>query len=166
MAKIHMIFGPQGAGKSTHALALAKATGGVRFSIDEWMGALYGSDAPQPLNIDWVMERVQRCERRIWATAAEIARNGGVAILDLGFTKIASRNATRALARAEGLEIDSHYVTAPHDLRRRRVLARNQEKGATFAFEVTPMMFDFMENEFEPATQAELENCNRVRQPQ
>jgi len=157
-----MIFGPQGAGKSTHALALAKTTGGVRFSIDEWMGELYGNDAPQTLNIDWVMERVHRCERRIWATAAEIARNGGVAILDLGFTKIASRHATRALAEAEALEIDSHYVTAPHDVRRSRVLARNQGKGATFAFEVTPMMFDFMEKEFEPATSSELQSCNVI----
>ncbi len=106
------------------------------------------------------MERVKRCGGRIWATASDIARNGGEVILDLGFTKVASRDAFCSNAAVEGLPVQMHYVTAPHDQRRQRVMSRNQDKGTTFSFEVTPMMFDFMEGEFEPATQAELESCN------
>ncbi|SDU04088.1 AAA family ATPase [Halopseudomonas salegens] len=154
---LHLIFGPQGAGKSTHAHALAKSLGGLRFSIDEWMYELYGPDLPNPIRLDWIMERVGRVERQIWAIASQAAHNGGVAILDLGFTKVASRDAVRARAEAEGFAVEMHYVTAPHALRRQRVLARNEEKGATFSFEVTPTMFDVMEREFEPATQEERE---------
>jgi hypothetical protein len=46
-------------------------------------------------------------------------------------------------------------VSASHDVRRNRVVARNNSKGDTFAFEVTPAMFDFMEKHFEPPTEAE-----------
>lgn len=49
-----------------------------------------------------------------------------------------------------------HFVDAPHDVRKARVLARNSEKGETFSFEVTPGMFDFMEQEFQRPTEAEL----------
>lgn len=65
MGTIHIVFGPQGAGKSTYARALAADVAGVRFSIDEWMHELYSADSPTPLRLDWVMVRVQRCERRI-----------------------------------------------------------------------------------------------------
>lgn len=60
------------------------------------------------------------------------------------------------LAEKAGLSVQAHYVTAPHELRRQRVMARNAEKGETFSFEVTPQMFDFMEKEFEPPTATEL----------
>jgi hypothetical protein len=44
----------------------------------------------------------------------------------------------------------------PHALRRERVLARNTAWGETFAFKVTAGMFDFMEREFEAASESEL----------
>jgi hypothetical protein len=36
------------------------------------------------------------------------------------------------------------------------VLARNTAQGETYAFEVTAGMFDFMEREFEAASESEL----------
>lgn len=44
-------------------------------------------------------------------------------------------------------------------MRRHRVLDRNSDKGETFSFEVTPIMFDFMEKEFEAPREAELVNA-------
>ena len=38
---IHLICGSTGAGKTTYALELAERIGAVRFSIDEWMTALF-----------------------------------------------------------------------------------------------------------------------------
>lgn len=163
MKRIHLVFGTQGAGKTTYARQLAAELEGVRLSIDDWMGELYGPDMPQPLNLSWIMTRVQRCERRIWSTAVEIVRHGGCVILDLGFMKIADRARFLALAAAEDWPVQLHLVTAPHAQRRQRVLARNTQKGDTFAFEVTPGMFDFMEKQFEPPTEAELASslvCN------
>ncbi|WP_175773460.1 AAA family ATPase [Paraburkholderia phenazinium] len=156
MAEIHIVFGPQGAGKSSYSRTLATATEGTRFSIDEWMAQLYGPDLPDPINLSWIMERVQRCERQIWRTAEQIAKNGGNVVLDLGFMKVRNRSTFAEQARDAGVSSKLHYVTAPHDIRRSRVMTRNSEKGETFSFEVSPAMFDFMEAEFEAPTKLEL----------
>ena len=155
IATVHIVFGEQGAGKTTYARELADESRGTRFSIDDWMGELFGPDLTKPLNIAWIMERVQRCERRIWATAAEVVKRGGTAVLDLGFMKVGDRSRFVSLAETEGLPVQLHFVSAPHALRRSRVISRNQSKGDTFAFEVTPAMFDFMEKQFESPTDAE-----------
>ncbi len=43
--RVHLIAGSTGAGKTTYARALAEQVGGVRFSIDEWMTALFWMDS-------------------------------------------------------------------------------------------------------------------------
>ncbi|GAB5537161.1 MAG: hypothetical protein Rubg2KO_34100 [Rubricoccaceae bacterium] len=153
---VHIVFGPQGAGKSTYSRRLTNETEGVGFSIDDWLNQLYGPDLPKPLNFAWIMERVRRCETRIWATASEFARAGGSVVLDLGFMKVDNRTEFVDLAHASGLPSQLHFIDAPLNTRKKRVLARNAEKGDTFSFEVTPAMFDFMEKEFQRPTTAEL----------
>ena len=150
MSTVHLVFGPQGAGKTTHARALAARIGGVRFSIDEWMAQLFAPDLPATMDLAWIMARVQRCEQRIWATAMDIAAAGTAVVLDLGLMQAQKRRDFLALANAAGHEVRWHFVDAPLAVRRERVLARNLERGDTFAFEVTPAMFDFMEARFEP----------------
>jgi predicted kinase len=102
------------------------------------------------------MERLERCEHRICSTASEIVQRGGSVILDLGFMKISDRARFISLTEAKGLPLQMHFVTAPHGLRRNRVIARNTNKGETFSFGVPPSMFDFMEKEFEQPTDDEL----------
>jgi predicted kinase len=162
-ASVHMVFGPQGAGKTTFAQRLADEERAVRFSIDEWMEALYGQDLPRPIDLPWVMERVARCERRIWQVGAEVTRRGGSVVLDLGFMRVEDRTRFAALARAEGAEVKLHFVTAPTSIRRERVLARNREKSASFSFEVTPAMFAFMEARFEAPSDHESAVSRVVR---
>ena len=156
MPTVHLVFGALGAGKTTYARALADRAEATRFSIDDWMAGLYGPDLTRPLNPRWIFERVQRCERRIWATAAEVVRRGGNVVLDLGFMKRADRSRFIALCDEAQLPFQLHYLTAPHAQRRERVLARNTAQGETYAFEVTAGMFDFMEREFEAASESEL----------
>ena len=43
---IHLIWGSTGAAKTTYALQLAPELGAIRFSIDEWMAALFWMDSP------------------------------------------------------------------------------------------------------------------------
>lgn len=159
MNTLHLIYGPQGAGKSTLARRLAQAHRAQRFSIDDWMCQLYGPDVPQPIDFGWIAERVQRCETRIRDCAFTAVRCGCDAVLDLGFMTAASRDAWAAQAQAEGLPLQWHYVDAPLAERRARVAARNTMRGDTFAFEVTPAMFDFMEQRFEPPSPAERERA-------
>jgi predicted kinase len=159
MGKIHLILGPQGSGKSTYARRLAQAEGATRFSIDEWMQGLFIPDIPKAMSLAWIMERVRRCESQIWATASQIWANNGDVVLDLGFTKIESRNHFRSLATQIGAQVQLHILDAPHAIRKERVRGRNIEKGETYAFEVTPMMFDFMEKEFQRPTDEEREGA-------
>lgn len=156
MTKVHIVFGPQGAGKSTYSKKLAKEIKATYFSIDEWMWNLFGPDLPKSMNLKWIMERVDRCEKQIWSIAKNTAQCGCPVVLDLGFTKLAKRNHFLNLAAEENIPSQLHYVKAPHDIRRKRVLERNIEKGETYSFEVSPGMFDFMEKEFIQATDKEL----------
>lgn len=159
MSTIHIVFGPQGAGKSTYSKKLSKEVEAVHFSIDDWMWKLFGADMPKPINLKWIMERVERCENKIWEVASDIANYKGDVILDLGFTKFAKRQKFIKLAEAHGVKTQVHYLKAPLDLRRKRVLHRNNIKGETFSFEVTPGMFDFMEGEFQVPTKSELDGA-------
>lgn len=157
--KIHIVFGRQGAGKSTYSKKLTSQLEGVYFSIDEWMWNLYGNDIPKSLNLNWIMERVARCEKQIWEVAKPISKSGIEVVLDLGFTKLEKREQFSALAKEQEIPTQLHYLKAPHNLRKKRVLERNMEKGATFSFEVTAEMFDFMEGEFQDPRENELEQA-------
>lgn len=83
-------------------------------------------------------------------------------MLDLGFTKIESRQNFRRLAADIGAEVQIHVLDAPYAVRKERVMNRNLEKGETFSFEVSPMMFDFMEKEFQRPTEEELSLARTV----
>ena len=155
-ATSHIVFGTQGAGKTSYSRKLAASENAVRFSIDEWMIELFGPDMPKSLSLSWIMPRVQRCEAKIWSIASQIGGAGGSVVLDLGFMRIEDRRRFAALASESGMASQLHFVDAPHATRRTRVSTRNQERGETFAFEVTPGMFDFMETRFESPTATEL----------
>ena len=159
---IHLIFGTQAAGKSTYAGKLSKRFNGVHLSIDEWMQDLYVKDLPRPINFKWIMERVERCEKRIWATTKQISMIGGNVVLDLGFMKAADRDKYVRLAKESNILMQQYYITAPYSIRLERVLKRNYEKGKTFAFEVTPEMFNYMEREFEQPDEIELKNLKII----
>jgi predicted kinase len=153
---LHVIFGPQGAGKSTYALDLARRAPAVHFPLDDWMARMFGPDMPDPLEFDWMMDRVARYEAQIWSTAAAVMAAGTSAALDLGLMRKADRARVREIAAACGLPLQFHFVTAPLDVRRARVLQRNEVKGEGFNLVVTPQMFDFMERVYEAPDAAEL----------
>lgn len=162
---IHLVCGSTGAGKTTYAEALRNRIGAVRFSIDEWMTALFWMDSPSPLEPTWSMERVERCLTLIWSTASRIAERGVPCVLDVGLSQAASRARLVGLARELGLSTQLHFVDVPAQERWRRVEERNCAKGATnhLPFDVTREMFDFVESIWEPPTEAELAASNGVR---
>ena len=157
MARLILVCGPTGAGKTTHAIKLSSEIGAVRFSIDPWMQTLFAEDMTE-LDYNWMIDRVYRCYAQIWEVSEQILRLNGNVVLDLGFT---SRQQRMLFAdKAKGLDINAevHYLNAPSDLRMKRVEQRNEEKDpAVYAFEVTRMMFDFMEPRFEKPNAEELE---------
>jgi predicted kinase len=150
-----LIAGSTGAGKTTYARALADKIDGIRFSIDDWMGALFWMDSPQPIAFEWTIERINRCETMIWAMAQQSVARGIPAILDLGFTTFDHRQKFRDLANHIDHPAAVHFVDIDATERWRRVQARNAQRGETFVMPVDRAMFDFMESRWEPPAEAE-----------
>ena len=155
-ATLHVIFGPSGAGKSTYAKALSRREPAVHFAIDDWMARLFAADMPEPLEFEWMMARVERCEAQIWSVAAATMAAGTSVVLDLGLMRKSDRARVAEIAQACELPIQFHFVTASSEVRRARVLERNEVRGETFAIEVNPDMFDFIEGVYEAPDATEL----------
>jgi predicted kinase len=164
-ATVHLVTGSTGAGKTTFSRELTERAGAVRFSIDEWMTALFWADAYQPLDPAWVMVRVERCYAQIWTAALAVAKRGVAVVLDLGLTTRESRVRFADLAREAGLPVQLHFVDVPADERWRRVEVRNEDigEGAQLRFAITREMFDYVEGLWEAPDDAEMALLNGVR---
>jgi predicted kinase len=149
MATWHLVAGSTGAGKSTASREIAERVGGVRFSVDEWMNALYWMDCPEKNDFPWALERVGRCEAQIEAVGRALAGVGVDAVLDLGFTQRAQRREWLEKAKAAGVECVLHVLEVDAEVRWERVLERNRGVSGTYSFEVTREMFEFMEERWE-----------------
>ena len=85
MARLIIVTGPTGVGKTKYSLSLSMDIGAVRFSIDPWMQNLFSKDMTS-LDYAWMIERVNRCYVQIWQVGEQILKLDGNVVLDLGFT--------------------------------------------------------------------------------
>ena len=153
MARLIMVTGPTGVGKTTYSLSLSKDIGAIRFSIDPWMQNLFSKDMTS-LDYSWMIERVSRCYVQIWELSEQILKLNGNVVLDLGFTTRQQRDHFSGLAKGLQLVPEVHYLSASKDTRKERVEKRNADKDPS----VTDFMFDFMEPKYEVPDETELEN--------
>lgn len=161
---IHLIVGNTGAGKTTYAKHLKTKTKGIVFSIDTWNKVLFLPDKKETDGLAWFLERIERAETILLDVVTQLQETKTDAILDLGLSKYKHREKIRQFAKAHNFDLTLHFLDIPVEVRRERVLQRNQEKGATFEFEVSQADFDFMENWFEPPTKEELLGGITVKQ--
>ena len=155
---IHLIIGNTGSGKTTYLADLKKETNGVVFSIDKWNKTLFLADKKSTDGLEWFLERINRAEKVILELVEQLECSKTDSILDLGLSRFEHREKFRQFAEVNGYEIKIHFLDVSKETRFKRVFKRNDEKGATFEFEVSKEDFDFMESWFEKPTQEELKN--------
>ncbi len=161
-ARVHLICGATGAGKSTYSAGLAQDIRGVQFSIDEWMQRLHNADQPAEMRFEWFFERVQRNTAQMRAMAEQLCELGIPAIFDCGFTNSAERAIFADWAEEMGYSVQLHFVDVPAETRWGRVQQRNHEQAETFQFEVTRPMFDFIESIWEAPSDAEMARMSGI----
>jgi len=162
MPCVHLIVGNVGSGKTMYAIALADRLGAIRFSLDEWMVALFRKDLAATMDLQWRLDRIDRIEEQIWSLVAQLGARGVDVVLDLGLAKKRHRDRQRARAAALGLSAKLHFLDVDLPTRVDRVRKRNAEKRESFAFEVTDEMIRFMEGWFERPAGKELDGAEVV----
>lgn len=163
MSTVYLICGNTASGKSTYSIQFSEEINAIHFSIDPWMQTLYGPDYnPETHDFDWLLERTERVKSQMRKIAEPIIRSGISIVLEIGFGDFDSRAYYRNWAKSIGADVCIHYLDIPVEERRRRVRKRNEEKGPTFAFEVTDEMFDYVEGMFSPPDEDELVGGKRI----
>lgn len=157
MARIHLVEGPVGAGKSTFVAGLRELHKGAGFILDAWFVRLYSPDRPAANLMEWYAARKARCLDQIWVTAREVLDTDRDVVLELGLVEKASREHFYAQVREAGYDLVVYLLDAPRDVRRDRVRQRNREKGATFSMEVSDAFFELASDHWEPMDQIECE---------
>ena len=116
-ARLILICGLPGAGKTTVARQLAADRSAVRLTKDDWLWAL-GSTP-------WDTPTREKVERELWQLAQEMLRLGLSVVLDFGLWARSERDEMRSAARGLGVGVELHYLDVPADELWRRVDARN-----------------------------------------
>ena len=161
--ELHLILGPVGAGKSTFARTLGKQHRAVQLILDDWMAQLFGADErPATGRIEWYIERRDRCLEQIWKLTAALCEVGTPVVLELGLIRRAEREAFYRRVEDAGYELTVYLLDAPREVRRERVLRRNEERGETFAQVVPPEFFELASDLWEPPDDDEA-NARSIR---
>jgi predicted kinase len=118
-ARLILICGLPGSGKTTLAKRLESSLGAIRLSADDWMDAL-------AVNL-WNEEARARVEALQWVFAQRLLALGNVVIIEWGTWSRSERDALRTQARALGAAAELHHTSAPPDVLLERIQRRALE---------------------------------------
>lgn len=155
MARLHLVEGPVGAGKSTFASQLCKQHSGPRLTLDDWMATLFRPDRPATGVMEWYAERKSRCIEQMWKVARGLIDTGSDVVLEMGLIQQRERQRLYERVDAAGYTLTVYVLDAPREVRRERVRERNRRKGETFSMEVPDAIFELASDLWEPPDEIE-----------
>lgn len=118
-ARLIIVCGLPGSGKTTLAKCLEKSLRAVRLAPDEWMDAL---------SIDLYDEEGRaRIEALQWKLGQELLKLGLAVIIEWGTWGRSERDTLREAARKLGAAVELHYLSAPPDVLLERIQRRGME---------------------------------------
>ena len=118
-ARLIILCGLPGSGKTTLGRALESRLRAVRFAPDEWMHALA---------LDYYdEERREKIEALQWTLAQQLLALGLIVIIEWGTWGRSERDALRLGARALGAAVELHYLSAPLEILFERIQRRGME---------------------------------------
>ena len=146
---ITLLSGPIGAGKSHVARAIAARDAAVVLATDAFFRDLFLADMPMPPDMQWVLERIARCEGVIKSLAAQLVVAGGSVVLDVGLATRADRvRFSEWSASVPGMH-RFVLVDAPLEVRRARVEERSRAAAQIGELPVSPEVFALTDQRYE-----------------
>ena len=119
LARLIIVCGLPGSGKTTHAKQLEAKLSAIRFCPDEWMDAL---------SVDIWDERMRgKIEALQWQVGQQLLALGVNVIIEWGTWGRSERDALRLRARELGAAVELHYLSAPVDVLFDRIQSRRLE---------------------------------------
>lgn len=156
MARLVLMCGLPGSGKTTRARELERLLPALRLAPDEWLREL-GLDGYD----EEARARVERLQRRV---AERVLALGRHVILENGFWSRCERDELRAWARSGGHTVELCLLNPPLDTLRERLWVRNRRLPAG-AFPVREDDLVGWANMFEVPSPEELDLFDAPRDP-
>ncbi len=118
-ARLIIVCGLPGSGKTTHAKTLEARHGAVRLSADDWMDDL-------GINL-WDEVSRARIEALQWKLGQQLLARGLTVVIEWGSWGRSERDALRKGARALGAAVELHFLSASVDELFDRIQRRGME---------------------------------------
>jgi predicted kinase len=149
-ARLFLMVGLPGAGKTTRAKELAAAHRALRLTPDEWMICLFDGSQPDG--------KRDLLEGRLIALALHALHVGTNVVLDFGLWSRDERSALRWLATSAGASGQVIYLPVDKDLQLARI-AHRQATAPHTTFPMTEADIDTWREQFQAPDAAELRDA-------